>query len=270
MTGESDAVIELGKSLADALDASDIVGRWMAHHLADLITRSEAQPNDHELARETREVVLKFWEHNAGGRFRATPFGHLQPVLAALARLEPDPPPWAHFRTFSAEELPSADDLARYPVLEAVADMDREFGRLVRLAVALAAQSALDREEPWVLAATAVGGTEVDDVVQQLQSRVRAYRLRAALDQGPDTADEPFEPHSNELAEPAQSTSVDEKGQPNSDDEVLAIALKAAIARCTKLLESLDHLVATPEPGVVPTTPKVPDEKSNGSRRTVT
>ena len=69
MTGESDAVIELGKSLADALDASDIVGRWMAHHLADLITRSETQPNDHELARETREVVL-----SCGNTTRAADF----------------------------------------------------------------------------------------------------------------------------------------------------------------------------------------------------
>ena len=97
------------------------------------------------------------------------------------------------------------------------------------------------------------------------RSRVRAYRLRTGLVQDPVTADEPFEPDSNELAEPAQSTSVDEKGQPNSDDEVVAIALKAAIARCAKLLESLDHLVATAEPGVVPTTPKAPDEKSDGS-----
>ena len=101
MTSDSDRVIELGRSLADALDASDIVGRWMAHHLADLITRSEAQPANEELAAETREVILKLWEHKAGGRFTRTPFDYVQPVLAALARLEPDPPQWAHFRTFS-------------------------------------------------------------------------------------------------------------------------------------------------------------------------
>jgi hypothetical protein len=250
MTTESDPVIELGKSLADALDASDIVGRWMAHHLADLITRSEARPGDQELARETREVILKSWEHKAGGQFTRTPFAYVQPVLAALARLEPDPPPWAHFRTLSAEELPPADDLAHYPVLEAACDMDREFGRLVRLAVALAAQAALDREEPWVVAAMALGGTEVDNVLQQLQSRIRAYRLDTALCQDPVPADEPFEPDSKEMAEAPRSTSADSYRQPSSNDEVLAVALKAAIARCTKLLERLEHVAAGPDPAV--------------------
>jgi hypothetical protein len=262
MTGETDPVMELGKSLADAMDASDIVGRWMAHHLADLITRSEAQPADHELARETREVILKLWEYKAGGRFTATPLEYVRPVLAALARLEPDPPPWAHFRTLSAEELPKVDDLAHYPVLEAACEMDREFGHLVRLAVALAAQAALDREEPWVVAATAVGGTEVDDVLQQLHSRIRAYRLDTALYQDPVPADEPFEPDGNELAEPANPTRV---RQPSSDEEVLSVALKAAIARCTELLERLDHLVAGPDLAVGPTTPEAGDEPSEGS-----
>ena len=265
MTSKSDPVIELGKGLADALDASDIVGRWMAHHLADLITRSEAQPADQELARETREVILKLWEHKAGGRFTTTPFEYVQPVLAALARLEPDPPPWAHFRTLSAGELPPADELAQYPVLEVACDLDREFGQLVRLAVALAAQAALDREEPWVVAAIAVGGTEVDDMMQRLQRRIRAYRLDAALYQHPGSADEPFEPDNNELPEPANSIRADGDQQPSSDDEVLVVALKAAIARCTDLLERLDHLVASPDPTVVPTTPEAADEPSEGS-----
>ena len=265
MTGESDPVIQLGKSLADALDSSDIVGRWMAHHLADLITRSEAQPADQELAKETRGVILKLWEHKAGGRFTRTPFEYVQPVLAALARLEPDPPPWAHFRTFSAEELPPADNLARYPVLEAACDMDREFGQLVRLAVALAAQSALDREEPWVVAATAVGGTDVDDVLQQLRRRIRTYRLDAALYQHDGSADEPFELATNELPESATPTQVDEDQQPSSHDDDLAVALKAAIARCTDLLERLNHLIDGSDPAAVPTTPEPADEPGEGS-----
>ena len=248
MTSERDPVIEVGKSLADALDTSDIVGRWMAHHLADLITRSEAQPADQDLARETREVILKLWEHKAGGRFTKTPFEYVQPVLAALARLEPDPPPWAHFRTFSAEELPSDDDLAHYPVLEAAGDMDREFGHLVRLAVTLAAQTALEREEPWVVAATAVGGTVVDDVLQRLQRSIRAYRLDTALYQLPCSAREPFKPGIDELLESAKPARVADDQQPGSEDEVLAVALKAAIARCADLLERLDHLTPGPDP----------------------
>ena len=97
------------------------------------------------------------------------------------------------------DDLPAADDLTHYPVLKAACDMDREFGHLVRLAVALASQAALDREEPWVVAATAVGGTEVDEVVQQLQQSIRAYRLRLSLYQGLGPTDELVGADSKEL-----------------------------------------------------------------------
>lgn len=263
MTSENDPVLELGMSLADALDTSDIIGRWMAHHLADLITRSEADPNDQDLSTETREVILKFWEHKAGGRFKRTPLDHVQPVLAALARLEPDPPPWAHFRALSPDGLPSTDDLARSPLLAAACDMDRDFGRLVRLAVALAGKEALDREEPWVVAATAVAETEVDHALQQFQKWIHANRRHAALRHDLVPPCELLE-QSSEVAKHANSTSADKHGQPSSDDEVLSVALKAMISQCTKLLERMDHLIAAPDPVPGPMTSVAVDDTSEG------
>lgn len=249
MTSKSDAVIELGKCLAGALDTSDIIGRWMAHHLADLITRAEAQPADQELARETREVILKLWEHKAGSRFTNTPFEFVKPVLAALARLEPDPQPWAHFRVLSAEELPPDNDLAHYPVLDAATDMDREFGHLVRLAVTLAAQTALEREDPWVVAGTAVGGTILDDVVQRLQTSIRAFRLESEVYGLARPTREPFKPGIDEMLESDGPARLANDQQPGGEDAVLAVALKASIARCVDLLVRLDRLVPGPDVG---------------------
>lgn len=264
MTSESDPVFELGKSLADALDPSDIVGRWMAHHLADLISRSEAHPADQELAREAREVILKLWEHKAGGRFKTTPYQHVQPVLAALARLEPDPPPWSHFRTFSPEEFPPASDLARYPVLAVACDMDREFGHLVRLAVALAAQEALDREEAWVVAATAVAGTEADDVMQKLQKMIQAFR-DTALPYDSAPADEPFEPDDQDQAQRSETSKARSSGHPRTDDEVFVASLRVAIARCTEMLERLDQISVGSSVTSVPQTSEVAEQPSEGS-----
>ena len=255
MTIETDFVFELGKSLADALDESDIIGRWMSHHLADLVMRSEAHPTDQDLIRETREVILRLWEHKAGGRFKTRPFEYVEPVLAALARLEPDPPPWAHFRAYSSEDLPSAHDMAGYPVIATACDMDREFGRLVRLAVAFAAQSALDKEEPWVVAATAVAGTEVDDVVQQLQRWI---------DHNPASLSEQSESDSNHLEEstnPPGKNSNDERG---SLDGGFAGAFKSTIARCMQLLERFDNLVPVVDAVVNPPKPDLAHDRSEG------
>ncbi|GAA1526244.1 hypothetical protein [Brevibacterium permense] len=254
MISESDPVIELGKSLANALDNSDIIGRWMAHHIADLITRSEAQPDDQDLARETREVILKLWEHKAGGRFIRTPFEYVQPILAALARLEPDPPPWAHFRTFPARDLPSNDDLSHYPVLEAAGDMDREFGHLVRMAVAFAGRAALEREEPWVVAATEIGGTVVDDVLQRLQKHIRSYRLVKGQFDFPGSAGDLFNSNIDEHAEDTRPSQTADYQSLETEEELLADALKTAISRCSDLLKRLDRLVSMPDAQDVPPT----------------
>src|SRR5688572_28049344 len=104
MSSDADPVLELGRALADALDHSDVVGRWMSHHLAELITRCEASPEDSELAATTRDVVLRLWERNRGARFQTEPFGYLQAVLRAIARLDPHPTPWAHYRPFDDQD----------------------------------------------------------------------------------------------------------------------------------------------------------------------
>ncbi len=243
MTSDADPVMRLGRSLADALDASDVVGRWMSHHLADLLTKCEAQPEDELLAIQTRELILKLWEHKAGGRFKHAPFTYLQPVLAALGRLEPDPPPWAFYGTLSSEEHPTSQDLVSYPVLQAACEMDHEFGQVVRLAVALAAEEAIAREEPWVVAGAALGDTEMDSAFRHVQQLLRRYRMLAAqystdVDPGDESSEQDAAEQTTGSEPPA---GIDGLGEP-SKNEVLYATLRAAIRRCSDLLEQMGEL----------------------------
>src|SRR5690242_9787087 len=62
-------VLELGKHLVRELklhDGVDTLGRWMAHHVAELITDAKRQrkgPKRTRAEKEATELILKIWEH---------------------------------------------------------------------------------------------------------------------------------------------------------------------------------------------------------------
>ena len=201
-------------------------------------------PDDQELAGTTREVILKLWEHKSGGKFRQAPYGHLAPVLGALARLEPDPAPWGRYRTFLDNEKPPAGALERYPVLKTACRIDVEVGDLVRLAVAVAAKEATAVEEPWVIAGSALATNEEDRAVRAVQRLVRQVEIRQRL-LVQDTEE------SGESADvvPGTSATADGVAEPDgadpleaSRDDVLIVALRAAVVRCRSLIDQLDRL----------------------------
>lgn len=249
MASDADAVLRLGRDLADALDRSDVVGRWMAHHLADLITRCEEAPDDDELATMTRDVVFRLWERKRGARFRTEPYGYVRPVLQAIARLDPAPAPWAYYRPFDDE--PGAEDLASYPLLRAVCDLDREVGDLVRLGVAVAARDATSREEPWVIAAMDITDTEEDRAARALVQHMRRLSMQAGPDPrtllaGDDDPDDPpsDEGHGSGNPSTMKSTSA-ELGTRESTDVVaprdpLVLALRGAVLRCREVFDRLE------------------------------
>jgi len=244
MTSEASAVLQLGRHLADALDHHDIVGRWLAHHLADLITRCETTPEDEELAATTREVILTLWKHKNRGSFRTDPYGYVRPVLEALARLEPDPAPWAYYRTFPDGNQPPTNELMTYPLLQAACEMDRDVGQLIRLAVAVASREAISKEEPWVIAASALADSEEDRAVRLVEQFSRRHRLLA--DEDPRTLMD-SEPDSLATSEATDSdeglTSGASSNASGPDPQAaLIIALRAAIVRCRSLINQLDEI----------------------------
>lgn len=67
--------------------SNDILGRWLAHHIADLMTKADAahastQPDQAALAsRACREAILELWRHRS-----AWPHGWPPPRAAAMAK----------------------------------------------------------------------------------------------------------------------------------------------------------------------------------------
>ena len=255
MSSNPDRVLQLGRELADALNPSDVIGRWMSHHLAELITRCEENPEDEELATTTRDVVLKLWEHKSGAPFQADPYRYLQPLLRAIARLEPNPDPWAFYSPFD-RETPSVESLSTYPLLRAALDIDQGVGGLIRLCVGIAAQEAISCEDPWVIAGKEMARTEEDRAVRALEQVIRRMRLKKP----PNSHDAPNaqnvmddEIDLTSLAEPATDEQL--PGEPVTPDphgidtdeafdsiDPLALSLQSAIVRCHRLLDQLaDH-----------------------------
>ncbi|MCZ2857743.1 hypothetical protein [Blastococcus sp. VKM Ac-2987] len=255
MSSDADPILQLGRDLANALDPSDVVGRWMSHHLAELIKRCEASPDDAELAVTTRDVVLKLWERKRGARFQTEPYGYLQAVLRAIARLDPDPTPWAYYRPFD-NQGPNAEALTTYPLLQTACEIDREVGHLIRLAVAVAAREATSLEEPWVVAGMEIADTEEDRAARAVEQLVRRLQLRIGRD-GPEALQ--ADNHATAAPGSVQSTGpvpddvgteepaaagedLDDLAERLESADALTVALGSAVIRCRRLIDQFAGL----------------------------
>jgi len=92
----------LGRHLVRELglkDGVDTLGRWMAHHLAELIDKAEHGATEAERARareNAMETTLKIWEHRALLPGHAYPLAPYQELLKVLDRLRPDDNPFRY------------------------------------------------------------------------------------------------------------------------------------------------------------------------------
>ncbi|WP_313005307.1 AVAST type 3 anti-phage proein Avs3b [Pseudomonas sp.] len=161
----SEAITALGKKLVteQGLDGSvDTLGRWMAHHIAELIAEAESTNGEGRTAKmaNVREAVLALWAHRHVLPFGRSPFAGMEPIFNALESLDPDTP---HFRYFSPSFAPGVGDkeseeVQRY--VEMAKAIDRASKVIVNFCIAEAAQKALDSSKEWVRLA---GEAEADE-----------------------------------------------------------------------------------------------------------
>jgi hypothetical protein len=96
-------VLELGRHLVGELsyeEERDTLGRWMAHHLAELIDKAEngATGTERLKARKNAtKTILKIWEHRASLPGNAYPLAPYKDILKVLDRLRPDDNPFRYF-----------------------------------------------------------------------------------------------------------------------------------------------------------------------------
>jgi hypothetical protein len=99
--------LALGRQLVQELELDegvDTLGKWMAHHLAELIVRAERgdRPAERAAAEDRAvETIQRIWEHRSGSD-RLNPLADLEPVLAVLKTLGEEPSPWSYRGTSAA------------------------------------------------------------------------------------------------------------------------------------------------------------------------
>ncbi len=172
--------------LAAHFEDLDTVGRWMAHHLAELIVAAQ---NDATTTVEQRqqivETILKVWAHRHHYPGRA-PLDEFSSVLIALNRLGDDRT-WKFSRLFDTDtEVPVPDsDTSGMPLLATAAELERLTRETLIRLIWLAARDARDKNQEWLQAADKVASNLESDVTTTLwQLRRRIARRRLQVEGG--------------------------------------------------------------------------------------
>jgi hypothetical protein len=92
--------LELGKHIVTELELKDrgeILDRWLAHHVAELIHDAEhsTDPKARREAQKTAtDTILKIWDRRANLPGHANPLARYREILEVLSELRPDPTDW--------------------------------------------------------------------------------------------------------------------------------------------------------------------------------
>lgn len=189
--------LELGKEIAKNLPGDDVLGRWMSHHISDLITRAETTPgpDGDEIRSETARTILELWAHRADLPVRNRPMATFKPVFTALDRLSEPQEPWAFYGTFEKGNEPSHADMIGALLLKLALELEDTAREVVQQIVIFAADEATDTEAKWLQLSAHLGEDDQRRArrsIRQLQRSLTQEYERLATDQDPvsDVADD--------------------------------------------------------------------------------
>jgi hypothetical protein len=188
--------LELGTALAKDLDDRDLLGRWMAHHISDLITQVKEVigPAGDTLRQEARDTILALWNHRANAPLRSRPTHNIDVVIAALERLE-GAQDWTFYNTFRPGEEPDEESMASIPALRLALDIEASTKEVVIHVLRLAADEADAKEAPWIEATNHLiedNQRSIWRILRQADRRDRWKQLAADTDSDDEpTAEDP-------------------------------------------------------------------------------
>jgi hypothetical protein len=181
--------------LAAHFDDHDIVGQWMAHHLAELV---QAAQDDATATVEQRQqiikTILKVWSHRSAYP-RPAPLEEFDSIIAALDRLGDDSP-WRFSRLFDPATETPEQLTSGLPLVATAAELERLTRETLLRLIWLAAQDAKERNQDWLEVADKVASNLESDVttaLERLQRRVAVRRVAAADGSAKDAAETPAE-----------------------------------------------------------------------------
>lgn len=96
-------VLAIGREIVRELELDsrgEVLERWLAHHLAELIADADGATGAEKAATEQRAVdlILKLWTHRRALPDTVDPLGGFRDAIAVLGRMSPEANPWGRFR----------------------------------------------------------------------------------------------------------------------------------------------------------------------------
>jgi hypothetical protein len=152
----------------------DTLGRWMAHHIADLMLKAKsATGKEKELAEKNCfEAILALWKHRAELPNGKRPFEDLEPVIRAIESLDPDDDTPRYFRSIRPAQGEAEKQSEMEAWLDVAGDLDYSAKILIGYCLAEAANAALDKSKEWVKLAEAAGADDgMSEIVVRFVSR---------------------------------------------------------------------------------------------------
>mgnify|MGYP007049688080 CR=1 FL=1 len=158
----SKGVLDLGCELVKELDidpGADTLSRWMAHYIAELIDEAKTAKVEDRPAKLARcaDAILKLWDHRHQLPDGKRPFEDLEPIMRALASLDPadDTPRFYRTQRMAINKTKESKETAKW--LDLADGLDYSAKNLIRYCLAQAAQTALDKSKAWVKLAEKAG-----------------------------------------------------------------------------------------------------------------
>src|SRR6185312_1753773 len=105
---------------------TDVLGRWMAHYISELIVRGESATGDsaQSIRRETAGTIIELWSHRADIPAQRRPLSDFNPVFKALERLSEPQDMWGFYGMFAVGNEPSEAEISSLPLLRCALDLE--------------------------------------------------------------------------------------------------------------------------------------------------
>ncbi|MEI7234612.1 AVAST type 3 anti-phage protein Avs3b [Pectobacterium carotovorum] len=154
----------------------DTLGRWMAHHIAELIYDAENTTDETvRIAKqlEIRDSVWAFWANRYELPFGNKPFKELEPILRALESLDPENLRPRYFFPYPGLTDREKETSETQKWLKAAESIDLASKTLIDYCLSLAAENSIDKSQEWVELAQKAGLDNDIDLIE-----LRIFQLR--------------------------------------------------------------------------------------------